>query len=453
MLALLLTVCVAACQPSGAQPAQVRFTLRGTITGQAPDSVKLVDLFMGQVRAIGASAVQSGAFTLQGSAPQPGIYLLVAANQPLGQVAVLDNRIIELAVNFNQGGPQLRFNNSPVNQDLAMYQDFQRGYQQTVMQINDAVRQGQLDQKKAALIADSLTREQQQMNANTARRKDILGTVAALYSYPRFGSDSTHRRYANEVDYFKRGFFSTSNLKDPNLATVPIFYDKVSAYANNLAQIALQSGTDARETVRWIDSLRRQVASSPRIDQGILYAAMGGTEQIDPDAFAYFGSELLRIHPSVPMSKEAKERIRILASLAKDQMPPDIVLSTPDGKVLKLSDLRGKVVLVDFWASWCGPCRRENPNVVKVYAKYRDRGFEIYGVSLDRERQSWLDAIAADGLTWKHVSDLKLWQSDAAKAWGVTAIPFAVLLDPEGRVIAKNLRGPALEAKLNDIFN
>lgn len=140
------------------------------------------------------------------------------------------------------------------------------------------------------------------------------------------------------------------------------------------------------------------------------------------------------------------------SNVAQGQDAPEIDLQTPDGKNLKLSDLRGKYVLVDFWASWCKPCRLENPNVVKVYQKYKDKGFEILGVSLDRDRNRWLQAIAADNLTWKHVSDLKYFNSAAAVTYGVQAIPFTVLVDKEGKIIAQNLRGQSLYSKLEEIF-
>jgi peroxiredoxin len=132
---------------------------------------------------------------------------------------------------------------------------------------------------------------------------------------------------------------------------------------------------------------------------------------------------------------------------------PDITLNTPQGTTLSLSSLQGKYVLIDFWASWCRPCRAENPNVVRVYNKYKDKGFEIFGVSLDQEADAWVQAIAQDGLTWKHVSDLGGWQSSAAKAYKVSSIPQTLLLDKEGVIIAKNLRGGELEAKLSEVFN
>lgn len=139
-------------------------------------------------------------------------------------------------------------------------------------------------------------------------------------------------------------------------------------------------------------------------------------------------------------------------------LAPEIEMAAVDGKILKLSSLKGNIVLIDFWASWCGPCRRENPNVVEAYNKYKDKkfisgkGFKIYSVSLDKTRDPWINAIKADKLVWsEHVSDLKGWQNEAAKRYGVNSIPGNFLIDANGVILAKNLRGIDLHYQLEKL--
>ena len=132
---------------------------------------------------------------------------------------------------------------------------------------------------------------------------------------------------------------------------------------------------------------------------------------------------------------------------------PEIDLKDPNGKSIKLSSLKGKVVLLDFWASWCGPCRMEMPTVVAAYNKYKDKGFTVYSVSLDKDAAAWKGAIEKLGMTWPYqVSDLKWWQCEAALAYGVQGIPAAYLLDKDGIIVATNLRGPSLDAKLAELL-
>jgi peroxiredoxin len=134
-------------------------------------------------------------------------------------------------------------------------------------------------------------------------------------------------------------------------------------------------------------------------------------------------------------------------------MAPDIVMNDPNGQTRKLSDLRGKVVLLDFWASWCGPCRRENPNVVRAYEKYKDRGFEIFSVSLDSDAGKWQRAIEQDQLTWpNHVCDMRGWRNEAAQAYGISSIPHTMLIDRDGSVLATHLRGAMLESALRGVL-
>ncbi|UII26034.1 AhpC/TSA family protein [Fulvivirga maritima] len=207
------------------------------------------------------------------------------------------------------------------------------------------------------------------------------------------------------------------------------------------------------------DSFRKRIMS--KIDT--LGASLGVIEVLrsgnflDRDKYFEFYNnyaELLKKEmPNNAIAKDFIENVESMKNLAVGKVAPDIALPNPDGEVVKLSSLRGNYVLVDFWAKWCGPCRRENPNVVRLYDKYHEEGFEVYGVSLDRRREDWLQAIEQDNLHWTQVSDLKYWNSEAAKLYNVKAIPFALLLDPDGVIIGKNLRGKELEDKLEEIFN
>lgn len=169
--------------------------------------------------------------------------------------------------------------------------------------------------------------------------------------------------------------------------------------------------------------------------------------------FAGFRDQVDRLEQQASAAKAQEEQMARMDNLIPvGSAAPQFTQATPDGKQLSLSDFKGKVVLIDFWASWCKPCRMEMPNVKAVYAKYHGKGFEILGVSLDAKKEAWLGAIQQDGLPWKHVSDLGSWNNAVAQQYGVTSIPYTVLVDRDGNVLAKQLRGPALDQKLAEVF-
>jgi thiol-disulfide isomerase/thioredoxin len=189
---------------------------------------------------------------------------------------------------------------------------------------------------------------------------------------------------------------------------------------------------------------------------GTSLVALYATNFLNPTDEAPFltvvAEKFEKTNPSNPQVTTFIKKTKKLNATQIGSVAPEIALKTPEGDSLKLSSLRGKYVLVDFWASWCGPCRRENPNVVKMYEKFKNKDFEILGVSLDQQQEPWVAAIKKDNLSWKHVSDLQYWRSIVVGDYGIEGIPHTVLLDKEGKIIAKNLRGAALETKLTEVL-
>ncbi|MBA3972311.1 MAG: TlpA family protein disulfide reductase, partial [Bacteroidetes bacterium] len=187
------------------------------------------------------------------------------------------------------------------------------------------------------------------------------------------------------------------------------------------------------------------------------FASLAAIQQLPPeeymDTYIKLDAGLFAKYPTSNYIKSFHEGVTSNKKLAIGTPAPEINMNTPNGQPLALSSLKGKVILIDFWASWCGPCRAENPNVVDAYNKYKSKGFDIYSVSLDKDLDKWKQAITADNLIWKnHVCDFKFWQSPVVALYNFNSIPTNVLIDKDGNILAKNLRGEALAQKLEELF-
>jgi thiol-disulfide isomerase/thioredoxin len=303
-------------------------------------------------------------------------------------------------------------------------------------------------QKAAAGKLAATDKQKLSLLDSLKKANPFLAQIAAMNTYLSFPNNKG--MYADEIAYFAADYFKYVDFKNPLLNNIPMLFDAFRGYAQTLGSLELP---DAK-VKGYVDTILKQVPDNTNAKKFALGGiVMGFGEKQNPAMIPYADMYKKQFQPTDPQILGwLDEQTKQARSMAVGGAAPDFAQNTPEGTPLSLSKFKGKVTLVDFWASWCGPCRRENPNVVAMYKKYKDKGFDILSVSLDSNKDSWLKAIKDDGLVWSHVSDLKGWQNSAAQLYGVKAIPQTVLVDKDGNVIARNLRGEALEARLEEIL-
>jgi len=287
----------------------------------------------------------------------------------------------------------------------------------------------------------------------------------------------------NEQDYFAQFFLDNASItikaKKDSLRNTKITgsptQDVLQIYLTEMEKLnkdmmALQTKyQNAMSTGNTNEAEKAKIDGQAMQDNNLFYTKNFVKEHKNSVVSAYItlamlagqvdGTELDSIVSKFTPEISASEYVIKLKEMVQEQKKtsvgveaPDFTMNDPEDKPVKLSSLRGKVVMIDFWASWCAPCRQENPNVVKLYNQYHAKGFEIIGVSLDKDKTNWIQAIKDDQLSWIHVSDLQYWQNAVARLYGVNAIPQTYLLDKDGKIIAKGLRSEQLAAKLNELF-
>ena len=340
--------------------------------------------------------------------------------------------------------------NQAMNEQMALYQERNSRFVALLQQYQEF--QGLRNEKGMDSIRaemGALDRQKRETLESLKKQKSPLYRLAALNSY-----QSWHAQNRGEIeqDYIAQRLFEFVDFKDPVYAQLPFFPETARSYALTLASLAMAPDKQRR----YYDSLLTLVPSSKHPNHTPLHLGIAlGLMNKNNDLFLHYAQTFLKEHQGENplLDQFLQEQIaKLRGPLPLGELAPEITAKSPQGQDLSLSSLRGKVVLIDFWASWCGPCRRENPFVVQLYERYKDKGFEIFGVSLDTDQNRWVSAIKQDNLTWPQVSDLGGWRAEPAQRYGVSSIPFTVLLDAEGRVIAKQLRGEQLANALKEIF-
>ena len=299
-----------------------------------------------------------------------------------------------------------------------------------------------VDKRKLAIL-DSLK-----------KANPIAGRALALDTYTSFQNSPKKITFKSEIEYFATQYFQYVNWSDAGYNEMPPIFDAFRNYALVLLMPELK--LKQSEIRDYFDIALKSIPPKSQAYKFGLTGIVGALLEKQHALIGDFGNRYLNDYPQEdPMVRQnVQQFVNYMRANMTDIPAPEIAQTDTSGVVRKLSDLKGKIVLIDFWASWCGPCRKENPNVVAAYKKYRDKGFEIFSVSLDQDKSRWMAAIQQDGLIWpNHVSDLKFWQNEAAGKYGVSSIPKTVLLDRNGIITDHNLRGEALDKKLKEIFN
>lgn len=379
-------------------------------------------------------------FYFVGMSPQNIVPLILGEETPIhliGDCKAFNTNLSISGSADNKAWNELNQRINRMTQNTNQYLQYFRSF--PIDQVDATIQKKlqELDKEKAVLL-DSLN-----------KANPFLGNIVGLKTYLSF--QFNHLPQEEEPEYFARTFFGHCNLKNKDFERIHFVMEQAQQYANTLTMLGMSAEEQIGYASKLIEGLDAKSNTYAMLLVGLTTGFMGKND----DCFNHFSSLYLKDYEQVNpnLSQHLKTTMDKVKPTLIGQPALDFKLTTPEGKEVSLSDYKGKVVMVDFWASWCKPCRKENPNVVRIYNRFKDKGFEILGVSLDNNKDSWVEAIQKDKLTWTHVSDLAGWGSLAAKQYGVTGIPYTLIIGRDGKIIEKNLRGEQLEKKLEKILN
>ena len=397
------------------------------------------------------SLTEAGTYEFKVPTSGPEFYYVGQNAQNMLPIIVGEEKVVK----FNSDCKNIKsptFTESKVNQDyLALKMQISSFQSKTARHIR-AFRASANDEAKRAKVIEDMKGLDEKKLAFLDSIKNInpyFGKIVALNTYLSYYNNQGS--YENELEYFANEYFHFADFNEPGYNNLPWVFETFKAYSRTISGVGLPPEVQKQYYDKVLAKLP-EGSGTHKMALGAIVTILG--QKNNENFIPYAETFISTFKEKDPYATaDLEKQLERMKSFMVGGEAPDFTQTTPEGKELSLSDLRGKVVLVDFWASWCGPCRRENPNVVKLYNKYHEQGFEILGVSLDKSKDRWLKAIAQDNLTWPHVSDLKGWQNSVAQTYNVSSIPHTILLDAEGKILARNLRGAALEQKLEELFD
>ncbi len=425
-----------------------------TVTCEVTNCERTDSLFLFEFNGInfkkkGSTPVAEGVATFEMPQSAPRFYYVgLAANN--ARPIIIGNEDVGMESSC-KGFRSATIKSSNINKDYEALKKRMTGFSNELRGLNVELREkmgSEAGMKEMHGKYVELDKRQRAEFDQLKKEKPYLSKVFALNSYLSFQVNG--KKYSDELQYFAYEYFQLVDWNDKDLEYMPWVYEGLKNYTKTLSSVNMGVAPHRK----FIEYNLNKIPYDSRTYQLALSGVIASLEEKKHQNYKYFADQFIKKYASTLPDEVAqmKQKLGGMAGMVAGGSAPDFEMNQPDGTPLKLSDFKGKVTLIDFWASWCGPCRRENPYVVKLYNKYKDRGFDVLGVSLDGNKDRWLKAIEADGLAWNHVSDLKKWGNTAAKLYGVRSIPHTVLLDREGKIIARGMRSGQLEQALVQIF-